>query len=703
MFKGNMLKSCGIFMLLLAFSSFNSNQGTGSIRGKVTDKISGKAIPFASIIITKGGNQVGGCITDFDGNYIFVSLSPGKYDISTTCTGYKPAKLIDLVVKNDEPTYCNIMLEASSVILEEVVLTSQKPAVKLKTGKRSTRPINNYENQAAGTVSVQDAQWKSNPYTGKNNKNAGDQKVFFKSPVTSDDVMKVQEELPIEDHMPDISSGVLTAGELNDFSKWKLWEGIKANELKEYQDVWKMYVNERYSVQVITDKKMPVIDATVYLKDKAGEVLWQSKTDNTGKAELWAGMFRRNNKKANDIEVSYQGKEYLYENAGDFDQGINKLIIATPCNVPDQVDIAFVVDATASMDDEISFLKAELNEIIGKTREKLPDLKINIGSVFYRCFGNSYVTKLSDFSDNINTTTAFINDQNSGEGGDEAVEEALDAAVNKMAWSSTARTRLVFLILDEMPLTNDTIVSKVQHAVRKAAEKGIRIIPVVGSAETMSHARSMELLMRSIALATNGTYVFLTDHSKIGSEHSKPVTDQYDVELLNNLMMRLIYQFTYVPDCETPVIAEGIHDTMFVYTSLVIAHEMIDPTKINLPDNPNVNVIVYEDTVVMDTVLAKIITDTVKIVNNPDNMNDSAIKTGFKYYPNPTYGPLTLEVDADIKEVFLADISGKLLEKFKTERKNRLEINISKYPNGIYFLQFFSNEKWQTGKVILTN
>ncbi len=92
--------------------------------------------------------------------------------------------------------------------------------------------------------------------------------------------------------------------------------------------------------------------------------------------------------------------------------------------------------------------------------------------------------------------------------------------------------------------------------------------------------------MRSIALATNGTYVFLTDHSKIGNTHAKPVTDEYDVELLNNLIKRLIFQYCYSVKCTGQTDNQGVDDTTFIFRSPVIAHEIIDSTAGNKASYP---------------------------------------------------------------------------------------------------------------------
>jgi len=51
-------------------------------------------------------------------------------------------------------------------------------------------------------------------------------------------------------------------------------------------------------------------------------------------------------------------------------------------------------------------------------------------------------------------------------------------------------------------------------------------------------------MMRFISIATNGTYVFITNDSGIGNSHLSPTVGKYDVEYLNNLMVRLIKKYS---------------------------------------------------------------------------------------------------------------------------------------------------------------
>src|SRR5690606_18417442 len=116
-------------------------------------------------------------------------------------------------------------------------------------------------------------------------------------------------------------------------------------------------------------------------------------------------------------------------------------------------------------------------------------------------------------------------------GGDypEAMDIALDTAINALSWSENARSRILFLVLDAPPHQGQEVNDRLQRLIHQAAEKGVRIVPIGASGID----KSTEYLMRALALGTNGTYAFLTDHSGIGNPHIKPTTDSYDVETLN--------------------------------------------------------------------------------------------------------------------------------------------------------------------------
>ena len=142
-----------------------------------------------------------------------------------------------------------------------------------------------------------------------------------------------------------IKSGTLTAGEVNDFAKWYLWGGILANDFKSYANIWGFKPINRYIAQLTNSKGMPVVNAQVILKNSNGTV-WQAKTDNTGKAELWLNFF--NSKIETDtanvkIIFNYEEKTAEIKNAITFEKGINTAQIDTKCNERNKVDMFFMM------------------------------------------------------------------------------------------------------------------------------------------------------------------------------------------------------------------------------------------------------------------------------------------------------------------------------------------------------------------------
>ncbi|MCJ8315380.1 MAG: T9SS type A sorting domain-containing protein, partial [Pseudomonadales bacterium] len=343
---------------------------------------------------------------------------------------------------------------------------------------------------------------------------------------------------------------------------------------------------------------------------------------------------------------------------------------------------------TGSMSDEIKYLKTEFGDITTQSKAKNEHLNLKLGSLFYRCLNNIYVTRKSSFSADINQTIEFIKEQRADEGGTEALEVALTESVNDFNWSDQARARLLFLILDEPPGNIDSIVEELHSAIALAAEKGIRIIPLVASGAD----KSTEYLMRAMALATNGTYAFLTDHSGVGNKHMEPTTNEYDVEYMNLLILRLIQQFSKVPSCHINGTSdlEGISDTTFVE---IIEHVILDSSDITNIVNP-------------DTVQLKP-TESLNLTSRRDKKAAAekpltlTITKSFKFYPNPTSGPLTIEIEGEIKELFLSDMNGKLLERFQINNQTKTEIDISRYPDGLYLISYLNNKKCVSGKVLI--
>ena len=342
-------------------------------------------------------------------------------------------------------------------------------------------------------------------------------------------------------------AGQLTAGEWRDLDNWTFWNNLMGDPtFSKMRTHWDFHPNHRYSVFFNDQEERPIADLRVSLVNSEGVTVWEGRTDNSGKAELW-GNFYGGSERHFELIATHEGQQYTFQPAS-FEQNQNLFKLPVDCKPRDQVDLAFVVDATGSMSDEINYLKAEMSDVIQRVKEDNATLKINTASVFYRDEGDDYVTQSSPFTPNTRTTSGFIQMQSAAGGGDypEAVHTALEVAIDSLAWSDDALSRILFLVLDAPAHNNPKVLTSLHQSVKKAAAKGIKIIPITASGIN----KKTEFLMKFFAMGTNGTYVFITNHSGIGNHHIEATAESYNVEPLNDLMVRLILENTEYETCE---------------------------------------------------------------------------------------------------------------------------------------------------------
>ena len=332
--------------------------------------------------------------------------------------------------------------------------------------------------------------------------------------------------------------GQITAGEWNDLAHWDFWKNLKDNEdWQTSRSTWGFTAEQRYRLRVLDRYNRPVVDARATLYDVHGGLLWEAHTDAEGVAELW-GKAMGSTSPSQSISVDYYGQTATLDALSPFEQGEMTLKLDTERNCPDRIDLMFAVDATGSMMDELDYLQSELTDVIARIE---PTATVRLGTVFYRDEGDAYVVRAFPFTSNIPSMIENIQAQSADGGGDwpEAVHTALEEAIVNQQWSESATARLLFLLLDAPPHDNQDVKSDMQRLIRKASRQGVRIIPISASGID----KPTEFLLRAMSILTQGTYVFVTDHSGIGNDHLEPTVGEYDVELLNDLLVRLINQY----------------------------------------------------------------------------------------------------------------------------------------------------------------
>ena len=142
-----------------------------------------------------------------------------------------------------------------------------------------------------------------------------------------------------------------------------------------------------------------------------------------------------------------------------------------------KVDVVFVLDTTGSMGDLIETAKEKIWSIATTMASAQQTPEIRIGLVAYRDRGDSYVTKVVDLSDDLDSVYATLMDFEAHGGGDtpESVNKALYDAVHGMSWSEQDQAYQVIFLVGDAPPHMDYSEIRYPEIVATATQKGIVI------------------------------------------------------------------------------------------------------------------------------------------------------------------------------------------------------------------------------------
>ncbi len=525
-----------------------------SLEGRVTYTSTDEPIPYVYISLYKQDVLVSGVKTGLNGKYLFSGIDPGTYDVEASHMGYTPQKQVGVIVKADQTNRLDFAI-SEGVLMDAIeVIEYKAPLLEIKNTSGST--ITAEAIRSLPTKSIHDVAASpsgiSSPHSGEIPMRSA------RSHTTTYYADGLRTTLPKAFKRSDLpESGQMTVGEWNDLHNWKDWLVLLENEnYSIMKERYTIHPTDRYSVVVVNQENSVLANVPVQLLDREGKVIWKTFTDNSGRVELWENVFGKD-QNATEIKVRNQ----IIKDIVKIEDGSNTIVLKEECYSPDKMDIVFVVDATSSMNDEITYLKSELLDVISRIKDANEDVDFNLGSVFYRDTNDEYLTRVSPLSSDHEEIINFVDNQNSNGGGDhpEAVETALEKTL-QLSWRADA-LKMVFLILDAPPHEDDATMKKIRSQIKEAAARGIKLIPVTAS----GIGRNTEFLMKFMAILTNGTYVFITDDSGIGNPHLNPVVDDYEVEKLNDCLVRLIVQYSKSFSCDTEdeIKNEGIEINIF--------------------------------------------------------------------------------------------------------------------------------------------
>jgi hypothetical protein len=202
------------------------------------------------------------------------------------------------------------------------------------------------------------------------------------------------------------------------------------------------------------------------------------------------------------------------------------------------LDVAFVIDTTGSMGDEIAYLQSEFLSISSTIRSRYPNAAQRWSLVLYRDDdpGDEYVTRWFDFRADPVEFQKHLAAQSAGGGGDfpESPEHGFER-LNDLAWRTGSDTaRLAFWVADAPH--HEAKAGAMADALRATRSLGIHVYPVAASGVD----ELTEVSMRSAAQLTGGRYLFLTNDSGIGGDHKEPTIPCYFVTHLDVALLRMV-------------------------------------------------------------------------------------------------------------------------------------------------------------------
>ncbi len=171
------------------------------------------------------------------------------------------------------------------------------------------------------------------------------------------------------------------------------------------------------------------------------------------------------------------------------------------------LDVAFIIDTTGSMADEIDRLRQTLEAIHYQVTQMTPRPDVRFAMVLYRDRGDEYVTRVTPFTGDIRHFAGQLKSVAAAGGGDyaEDVNEALRVAAEDLDWRPGA-TKLAFLLGDAPPHLDYGRNFTYLDFMRIAAERGIKVT-AIGASGLDDQG---EYVFRQLSQYTMGLFVFLT-------------------------------------------------------------------------------------------------------------------------------------------------------------------------------------------------
>ena len=175
---------------------------------------------------------------------------------------------------------------------------------------------------------------------------------------------------------------------------------------------------------------------------------------------------------------------------------------------PPAVDVVFVLDATASLADELEGLKADIGGVVDRLGSLAGSPEVRYGLTAFRDADEQFLTRTFNLTADADRFRAALDEVQATGGGDtpEALEQGLADAIRLPNWGDDRSIKLIFVLSDAPPHADDRESEPpYPTSIAEANEAGIMIVPIAARGLDDTGA----FVYRQLARATLGSFIAL--------------------------------------------------------------------------------------------------------------------------------------------------------------------------------------------------
>lgn len=322
----------------------------------------------------------------------------------------------------------------------------------------------------------------------------------------------------------------LTAGNVNDNQNHNTYLRYLADY--PHHNITSVDVSLQHIITMVDATGTPLIGQEIRIETEDGVFVTNLRTQSQGHVYF------------HPLAYTVQAEQYLLlveDNAYEMTISMTQWDVRTSIeqrHLP-TLDLLFLLDTTDSMDDQLNALRNNLSAIVTRLKEFPNAPEVRLALVAYRDEGEVYETQTFNFTADVETFVATLEEITASGGGDypEAVQQGLQEAVNGVRWQEDGSLSLIFLIGDAPPHLDDGL--PYMQSMQQALSKGIRIYPIASSGLDAQG----EYIFRQLAQFTGGEFIFLTyggGASESTGEQTDFVVSDYTVSDLDALIWQII-------------------------------------------------------------------------------------------------------------------------------------------------------------------